>query len=425
MTATPYTALTTQALSEKIADLEQRFNELRGNNLKLDLTRGKPAADQLALSDALDGVLAGDYASRDGTDTRNYGGLRGVIEARELGARLLGVPIDTVLAGGNSSLQLMSSVTRYLIEQRWGGTSPTMLCPVPGYDRHFTLCESFGLPMIGVPITDQGPPMEQVERLVAENDDIAGIWCVPRFSNPTGCVYSADTVKRLAALPHKASHPDFIVFWDNAYAVHSLSDDAPELTSLAEAARSAGTADQIVQFASTSKITFAGAGVAFCAASEHTLAGLARHLSSSTIGPDKVNQLRTARFLEGRLSEHMASHAALLRPKFTAVLGTLERTLAGLDIATWTTPAGGYFISLDTRPGLAAQVIRLAGQAGVTLTPAGATFPYGNDPQDCNIRIAPTFANLDDVQIAIEVLAVAVQLASARQIQQQQQAGQQ
>lgn len=416
-TRQPYSLLNPAELAAQAEALEAQMDQLRGNNLQLDLTRGKPAAEQLSLADALDGVLNGDYFSKDGTDTRNYGGLRGVIEARELGAEMLGVAPQQVLAGGNSSLQLMHTVTACLQSHRWANGTPTMLCPVPGYDRHFTLCESFGLPMRAVALTDSGPDMDELEAMVAADAEIGGIWCVPRFSNPDGCTYSDATVERMAQLPERAAHPDFIVFWDNAYAVHALQPNAPVLASLLAAAENAGTADHVVEFASTSKVTFAGAGVAFCAASEATLATLEAYLVPATIGPDKVNQLRTARFLAGRLDEHMEAHARLLRPKFAAVQSILEEHLDGLDIANWTTPQGGYFVSLDTRPGLAREVVALAATAGVTLTAAGATFPGGHDPKDSNIRIAPTFADLPEVQTAIEVLAIAIKLASVRQLQ--------
>ena len=412
----PYSQLSAAELANTLEALENRFDRLRRNNVPLDLTRGKPSDAQLDLSDALDGILQGNYVAADGTDTRNYGGLRGLAEARALGAELLGIHAERVIAGGNSSLQLMHAATSYAREQRWQNSQPTILCPVPGYDRHFTLCESLDLPMVPVDMTPSGPDMDSVEALVAENAEIVGIWCVPRFSNPTGTTYSAETVERMAKLPTRAANPDFIVFWDNAYAVHQLYPDAPELAGLMQYADAAQTADSMVLFASTSKITFAGSGVAFVGGSETTLAGLEHYLSATTIGPDKINQLRTARFLEGRLAEHMAAHAEILKPKFQLVEEKLSDALGGLEIADWTTPRGGYFVSLNVQPGLAKAVVALAASAGVKLTAAGATWPGGNDPQDRNIRIAPSYPDLQELTTAMDVLVAAIKLASAQQL---------
>ena len=411
---TPYSRQSASELANTLSALETRFERLKRNNVPLDLTRGKPSDAQLDLGNALDGILQGNYESADGIDTRNYGGIRGLREARELGAELLGISPDLILAAGNSSLQLMHAATCFAQEVRWENTTPTMLCPVPGYDRHFTLCDSRGLPMQPIALTDDGPDMDKLEALVAGDDSLGGIWCVPRFSNPTGTTYSAEVVARLAELPAKAAHKNFIVFWDNAYSVHALHDDAPALANLFDTAVTAGTQDNMFLFASTSKITFAGSGVAFFGGSTRTLDELETYLSAATIGPDKVNQLRTVKFLQGRLMDHMAAHAAILKPKFDVVEDKLSTALKGLSVADWTTPDGGYFVSLNTLPGLAKTIIALAASAGVKLTAAGATWPGGIDPDDRNIRIAPSYPDPQELDIAMDVLVAAIQLASAR-----------
>ena len=424
----PLAQRTTEQLQARTRELTARLDQLRAEGLALDLTRGKPAADQLALSNALDGILHGDFRLKDGTDARNYGGLLGIPEARAFGAAILDTTPDRVIAGGNSSLTLMHMVVDAALRiGLWGtdsawqrdieaaGERIKFLCPVPGYDRHFTICESLGIEMIPVPMTEQGPDMDRVESLVSADPLIKGIWCVPKYSNPTGCVYSDAVTQRLARLPTLAGK-HFLVLWDNAYAVHDFETPGPRLTNLAPLLAAAGTEDHAVQFTSTSKITFAGAGVAFLASSPLIVKSLEKHLSAFTIGPDKVNQLRHVRFLEGRLKAHMQQHAALIRPKFQAVLERLDHAFAGLGVATWTQPAGGYFISFNTLPGIAKRVIARARSIGVTLTPAGATFPYGNDPDDRNIRIAPTFPRLEDVEAATDVFTLCVELESIEQI---------
>tara|TARA_R110000772_G_scaffold262941_2_gene382381 strand:+ start:2662 stop:3939 length:1278 start_codon:yes stop_codon:yes gene_type:complete len=411
-------------LRAALADLHEEYDALAAKKLNLDLTRGKPSAAQVALSDALDGILDGNYRAADGSDARNYGGLEGLPEARALFAEVLGTAPEETLVGGNSSLTLMYQVMDFALREglrgadsAWGNRAQVkFLCPVPGYDRHFSVCEYLGIEMIPVRLLDSGPDMDQVEALVAADADIKGIWCVPRFSNPTGCVYSAETVKRLAGLPQVAS-ANFIVMWDNAYAVHTLQDDAPALASIAAYARELGTMDGIFQFGSTSKITFAGAGVGFVGSSERNLAAFRAHLAFQTIGPDKVNQLRHVRFLKDSetLNAHMSRHAALLKPRFDAVLGTLERELAGSGMGSWTTPQGGYFVSFDALPGLASEIVALAGNVGVKLTPAGATFPYGKDPDNRNIRLSPSFPAQDDVQASVDVFVLCVKIASIKQ----------
>ena len=401
------------------ADLERQFATLKGANLALDLTRGKPSADQLDLSNALDGILGGGFHAEDGTDVRNYGVLRGIPEARALGAQFLDLPPENVIAAGNSSLTLMFHVLDAAMHSgvcgpAWRGLGAAKaLCPVPGYDRHFTLADGLGLELVNVPMTDGGPDMDRVERLVDSDPAVRCIWCVPKYSNPTGCVYSPDTVRRLAALPSRSRGP-FLVLWDNAYAVHDFEFPAARLAPIAPLAQEAGTEDGIALFASTSKVTFATGGIAFLGGSERLLAAMEQRLSLLMIGADKANQLRHAKFLGGRIEQHMRAHADLIRPKFHAVRRGLEQGLGATGLAEWTNPHGGYFVSLNTRAGLAAKAVALAKELGVALTPAGATFPHGRDPDDRNIRIAPTFASVEAVAAGIDVLTLCVKLAAAR-----------
>ena len=406
-------------------DLEGRFDSLKGANLNLDLTRGKPAAEQLDLADELDGCLGGNYVAEDGTDVRNYGMLRGLPEARALGARLLDVAPGEVIAGGNASLTLMFFVLDAAMNVGLTGTPwrdagrVKCLCPVPGYDRHFALADALGMELVTVPMADTGPDMDVVEDLVENDPDVRCIWCVPKYSNPTGCIYSEETVRRLTELPRRQAGDDrqpFLVLWDNAYTVHDLTFPPPRLTPILPLAKAAGTEDSIAMFASTSKITFAGSGISFVGGSANFLDAVETRLSILMVGPDKVNQLRHARFLaQDRLEAHMRAHAEIVAPKFEAVQRGLERGLGGTGLATWTDPKGGYFVSLDTRPGLAKAVVALAGELGVALTPAGATFPHGYDPEDRNIRIAPTLATREEVESGIDVLSLCVKVAAARQ----------
>ncbi len=421
--------MSTQPLSgedrEEVAherELAARYAALQAQGLRLDLTRGKPSPEQLALADALDGALDGDYLGPDGVDVRNYGGLDGLPAARRLGAMLLGVPEGDVIAGGNASLTFMY---QYLLnawlqgslgpETAWRreGEGLKFLCVVPGYDRHFTITESLGFELINVRMLADGPDMDEVERLVASDPLIKGIWCVPKYQNPTGHTYSDAAVGRLARLGTMAG-PNFRIMWDNAYAVHDLYDDPPVLLDILACCREAGTENSVVIFGSTSKITRAGGGVAFLAASPGNLAQLRKHLAVQTIGPDKLNQLRHVRFLPDRraIGALMRRHAAIMRPKFERVLRHLDEGLTG--IATWTRPRGGYFVSVDVPRGTAREVVRLAGEAGVKLTPAGATFPYGRDADDANIRLAPTYPGLDEIEQAMPVFVTAVRLADVR-----------
>ena len=407
------------------SELEQRYQDYCSRGLELDITRGKPAIAQLELSARLDGILDGDYRLADGTDTRGYGGLDGIPEARALAAEWLGVAQDEVLVGGNSSLTLMYlfMLAAHLLgldgsQSAWchspGGAR--FLCPVPGYDRHFAICEELGIDMIPVPMRADGPDMDAVESLVADDRNVKGIWCVPKFSNPTGAVYSDEVVRRIARLP-RAAADGFVVFWDNAYAVHELVGAPVPLLDLMQVCRREGTEENVVVFGSTSKVTFAGAGLAFMGAAGETLNAFRRHLSVATIGPDKVNQLRHVRLLPdmGAVRDHMRRHAALMRPKFDCVQQRLSEALEGRGMGEWTKPAGGYFVSFDALPGLARSIVAKSAQAGVKLTPAGAAFPYGRDPEDRNIRIAPSYPSVEEVDIAMQVFVTCVQLASIEQ----------
>ncbi len=404
--------------------LAGRYAQLAGAGLNLDVTRGKPSAAQLDLSDRVDGILGGNYRAEDGTDLRNYGGLDGIAEAKRLFAPVLQVPAENMLVGGNSSLTLMWQCAVYGMHfgfdgpgSAWSGSGKVrFVCPVPGYDRHFSVCEHLGIEMVTVPMTPNGPDMDAVEALIESDASIRGMWVVPRFSNPTGAVCDEATVERCARLGQRAA-AGFRLFWDDAYAVHALRPDAQRLASIHEACRRHGTEDSVLLFGSTSKITHAGAGVAFLAASEANLRAIRHHMGFASIGPDKVNQRRHVALLGDfpGLLAHMEGHAALLQPRFAAVLDTLERELGGTGMGTWSQPQGGYFVSFDTLPGLAKEVVRLAAEAGVKLTPAGATFPYRRDPEDRNIRIAPSFPTVDEITRAMEVFVVCVKLASVRQ----------
>ena len=394
------------------SELLDIFDTYIDAGLKLDLTRGKPAAEQLDLSNELDGILEGFYLLQGGTDARNYGGILGIPEARQLGAEFIGAKSEQVMVGGNSSLNLMYQYVEHMMAH-WGGEPVKFLCPVPGYDRHFTICEHFDIEMIRVPLNDDGPDMQQVKELISKDAAIKGIWCVPKYSNPTGNTYSKEVVEQFAEIP-KVAGDNFRVFWDNAYAVHDLVEQGDELPSLMTAAEKAGTTDNIVMLGSTSKVTFAGAGISFLATSTSQLAAFEKFLSDQMIGFDKVNQLRHVRFLKDidGIKAHMAKHRDIIKPKFDLVLKKLEEHLAGKNMASWNSPRGGYFISLDTRPGLATTIISMAADAGVKLTPAGATFPYGKDPENTNIRLAPTFPGLAELESAMDVFVTCVELAS-------------
>ncbi len=411
------------ALAEREQVLSQQYAEYKQAKLNLDLTRGKPSIEQVALSDALDGILKGDYRLADGSDSRNYGGLDGIPEAKALAAELLEVDSSQVLIGGNSSLNLMYQYLDFAMnhgldgkDSAWKHTGAKFICPVPGYDRHFSVCEALGIEMIAVPMTGNGPDMDKVEALVSSDSSIKGMWCVPKYSNPSGETYSAETVERIAALSAKAGE-HFRIMWDNAYLIHDLSDQPDSLMNIMAACAKQNSQDSVFVTASTSKITFAGAGMSFAASSVANLKAFKAYLSAMTIGPDKINQLRHVRFfgdLNG-VKAHMQKHAALIAPKFAKSLECLE-PLADKGIATWSRPRGGYFISFDSHLGLAAEIIQLTGEAGVKLTPAGATAPYGKDPENKNLRLAPTYPSLAEVEQAMQIFALCAELASVRKL---------
>nr|WP_055505736.1 aminotransferase class I/II-fold pyridoxal phosphate-dependent enzyme [Nonomuraea pusilla] len=394
---------------------QRDYAALVQRDLSLDLTRGKPSPRQLDLSDAMLG-LPTSHLTAAGVDARNYGDLQGLPELRALFAPLIQVPAGQIVVGGNSSLTLMHDTVVHALlstlpggERRWVEEPElTFLCPVPGYDRHFTICERLGITMVAVPMTADGPDMDVVERLVATDPTVKGIWCVPKYSNPSGIVYSDETVRRLAAMPTAA--PDFRVFWDNAYAVHHLTDTPAELADLLALCAEHGNPDRAFVYASTSKVTFAGSGVSFFGSSPANVQWFLANTSKQSIGPDKINQLRHVEFLrdaEG-VAAHMRKHAELIGPKFELVDKVLTERLG--DLATWTSPKGGYFISLEVPH--AREVVARAKAAGIALTPAGATHPYGDDPADRTIRIAPTYPGLDELEQAIEGLAVCVRLVA-------------
>ena len=400
--------------------LERAYEELRSRNLKLDLTRGKPSEEQLDLSNALLTLPGlGDYRDASATDLRNYGGLDGLPELRAIFGELLQIPGAQVLALNTTSLPIMhDSLVHALLHGVPGGDGPwrdvadlAFLCPVPGYDRHFSICESLGIRMIPVPFVDGRLDLPTIKALVAENSNIRGMWSVPMYSNPTGVTYSEDEVRELVEMTTAA--PDFRLMWDNAYAVHHLGEDEPVPVDILGLAESAGNPDRPLVFTSTSKITFPGGGVGFVAASVANVAWLKKHASSQTIGPDKLNQLRHLRFLKDAdgVRRHMRAHRAILAPRFDAVLAILERRLG--STAEWSVPRGGYFISLEAGDGTASRAVELAAQAGIAVTAAGATFPYGKDPRDSNIRIAPSFASIAELNAAIDGLCTCILLAQA------------
>ncbi|WP_017580207.1 aminotransferase class I/II-fold pyridoxal phosphate-dependent enzyme [Nocardiopsis valliformis] len=411
--------------AEILAAARRDHAALVERGLSLNLTRGKPSARQLDLSADLLSLPGDRHAAADGTDCRNYAGApQGLLELREIFADLLQVPVEQLIAAGNASLELMHDCLANAFlgtlpgsDGRWvDAERVAFLCPAPGYDRHFTLCERFGIEMIPVPMTDQGPDMDVVERLVGSDAGIKGIWCVPKYSNPDGVSYSDETVQRLAAMETAA--PDFRIFWDNAYAVHHLTDEEVEIADLLAACAESGNTDRAFVFGSTSKVTFAGAGVAFLGSSPANVRWYLERAGARSIGPDKINQLRHALFLKDAegVRAHMRGHRELLQPKFEAVERILGKQLAGTGLATWSTPKGGYFVRLDVLDGCAREVVRRAAEAGIALTPAGATHPYGEDPQDRTIRIAPSFPELDALEEAIEGLAVCVRLVGAEKL---------
>lgn len=418
---TPYSELSKAELETLKEKLLTRYESFQARELTLDMTRGKPSPEQLDLAmEMLTGDISRQYRSHTGVDCRNYGGLDGINEAKRLFAEYLEVADNEIIVGDSASLKMMhDTIMGAMIygmvdsDQPWGKLDTVkFICPSPGYDRHFAVCQYLGIEMITVAMGADGPDMDTVEQLVAEDASIKGIWCVPKYSNPTGISYSDEVVERLASMPAKAK--DFKIFCDNAYAVHHLSDIHDPLKNMLTACKTAGNPDRVFLFGSTSKISFAGSGVAMMAASRKNIEFILSKMQFQTIGPNKLNQLRHVLFFKDMagIEAHMKKHAAILKPKFDAVLAVLERELEGSGTASWSRPNGGYFISIDTLPGCARTVIAKAAEAGVKLTPAGATFPYGRDPEDRNIRIAPSFPSAADVQTAMELVAICIQLVS-------------
>ena len=410
-----------EALTGSKANIEQAYNELKAKNLALDLTRGKPSSEQLDFGDELLGLPgAGNYTAGDGTDCRNYGGLRGIVDIRKIYADLLGIPVDNIIAGDASSLNIMHDliVWAYIFGTQdsprpWKDEDIVKwICPVPGYDRHFSITEHLGFEMINVPMTDEGPDLDAVAELL-KDPQVKGMWTVPVFGNPTGISYSRETCEKLAALD--AAAPDFRIVWDNAYAVHTLTDDFPKPINVLELAEKAGHPNRFWYMTSTSKITFAGSGVSFFASSASNLDWYASHAGIRGIGPNKINQLAHAKYFhdaEG-VKAIMRKHSASLAPKFAAVDKVLHERLDDYNVATWTEPKGGYFISLDVPDGTASRVVELAKEAGIKLTEAGSSFPLHKDPDDRNIRLAPSLPPIEQVEEAMDGVATCVLLAAA------------
>lgn len=408
-----------QLVAEKEA-VKAKYEEYKAMGLKLDMSRGKPAPSQLDLTDdMLLHCLDGAHISENGIDCRNYGVLDGIYEAKRLFMPMLGVGRYEIIIGGNSSLCMMyDNIARAMLLGVLGGKKPwsknqhvKFLCPAPGYDRHFAICESMGIEMITVPYKEDGPDMDMIEDLVSKDEEIKGIWCVPMYSNPTGITYSDEVVKRFANLSPKAD--DFRIFWDNAYCVHHLTDTPDHLLNILEECKKTGKENMVYIFTSTSKISFPGGGLAVMAASEANIEFVKNQMAYQTIGYDKLNQLRHARFFkdfEG-VQEHMKKHRAIIQPKFEVVLDTLKNEIEPLGIGKWHSPNGGYFVSFDGEENTAKRTVQLCKEAGVVLTDAGATFPYGKDPKDSNIRIAPTFPTVEELQKAMDIFCAAARLA--------------
>ena len=418
-----YLELSKQELEKEYGNLVKRFEEIKGMGLNLNMARGKPSKEQLDFSlPMLDTINSkSDFIGEDKMDCRNYGLLNGITECRKLFADILGVDAENVIVGGSSSLNMMfDTISCFMTAPAVEGCKPwyevknrKFLCPVPGYDRHFGVTEYFGVEMINVPMMPEGPDMDMVEKLVAEDDAIKGIWCVPKYSNPQGYTYSDETVRRFANL--KPAAKDFRIFWDNAYIIHHLYDDRQDhLLNIIEECKKAGNPNMVFEFTSTSKISFPGGGLAVVAASKENIDFIKSQMTYQTIGFDKLNQLRHAKYFKNfeSISEHMKHHAAIIRPKFDVVLYMLDKEVEPLGIGKWNKPNGGYFISFDALPGCAKRIVSLAKEAGVVMTGAGATFPYGKDPKDSNIRIAPTFPSVDELRQAMEIFCVCVKLAS-------------
>lgn len=427
-----YQEMSKEELTQELTALKAEYEKIKGMGLALDMSRGKPGADQLDLSmgmlDVLDSKTA--LKSENGTDLRNYGVLDGIPEAKKLMADVIGTKPENVIVYGNSSLNIMyDQVARAEMFGICGNTpwckldKVKFLCPVPGYDRHFAITETFGIEMINIPMTENGPDMDLVEKYVNNDETVKGIWCVPKYSNPQGITYSDETVRRFARL--KPAAKDFRIYWDNAYCVHHLYDmDQDHLIEILAECKRAGNPDMVYKFCSTSKISFPGSGLAAIATSANNLEDIKKQLKIQTIGHDKVNQLRHVRFFKDvhGITEHMRKHAASLRPKFEMILDTFDKELKDLGVGSWYSPKGGYFITYETLEGCAKSVVDKAKKAGVVMTPAGAPFPYGKDPKDSVIRISPSYPSLEDLTMATQIFVVCVKLASIEKILREQQA---
>ena len=423
-----YKNMSKEELQQLQEELTKAYEDAKGKGLKLDMSRGKPSAAQLSLSNTLLDVLnsESDYKAEDGTDCRNYGVLEGLPEARKLMADMMDTKPEQVIVCGNASLTIMyDTISRSMTHGVCGSTpwckldTVKFLCPVPGYDRHFAITEHFGIEMINIPMTEDGPDMDMVEKYVSEDASIKGIWCVPKYSNPQGVCYSDETVKRMAAL--KPAAEDFRIFWDNAYVIHHLFEEPEkqiQILDIISECEKAGNPDMVYEFASTSKVSFSGGGISAVATSAKNMEWIKKSMTIQTIGYDKLNQLRHVRFyknLDG-LKAHMMKHAASIRPKFEAVLATLEKELGGLEIGSWIEPKGGYFISFEAMEGCAKKIVGKCKEAGVVMTGAGATYPYKNDPKDSNIRIAPTLPTPEELAAAAEIFVLCVKLVSVEKM---------
>ena len=421
-----YQNLSKEQLLALKSELEASYEEKKALNLQLDMSRGKPSPSQLDVSLGLMDALNSNSVlkSEDGTDCRNYGVLDGIPEAKKLMADMMGTTADHIIIFGNASLTIMyDSISRSYTHGVLGSTpwckldKVKFLCPVPGYDRHFAITERFGIEMINVPMTQDGPDMDMVEELVANNDSIKGIWCVPKYSNPQGYCYSDETVRRFANL--KPAAKDFRIYWDNAYVIHHLyEDNQVEIPDIISECEKAGNPNLVYEFASTSKVSFPGSGIAAMAASAENLADVKKQMTIQTIGYDKLNQLRHVAYFKNidGLKAHMKKHADAMRPKFEAVLKVLDEELTGAEIGSWVKPLGGYFISFDAMEGCAKKIVAKCKEAGVTLTNAGATFPYGKDPKDSNIRIAPSFPTPEEMAVATDLFVLCVKLVSVEKL---------
>lgn len=421
-----YQNLSKEQLLALKSELEASYEEKKALNLQLDMSRGKPSPSQLDVSLGLMDTLNSNSVlkSEDGTDCRNYGVLDGIPEAKKLMADMMGTTADHIIIFGNASLTIMyDSISRSYTHGVLGSTpwckldKVKFLCPVPGYDRHFAITERFGIEMINVPMTQDGPDMDMVEELVANDDSIKGIWCVPKYSNPQGYCYSDETVRRFANL--KPAAKDFRIYWDNAYVIHHLyEDNQVEIPDIISECEKAGNPNLVYEFASTSKVSFPGSGIAAMAASAENLADVKKQMTIQTIGYDKLNQLRHVAYFKNidGLKAHMKKHADAMRPKFEAVLKVLDEELTGAEIGSWVKPLGGYFISFDAMEGCAKKIVAKCKEAGVTLTNAGATFPYGKDPKDSNIRIAPSFPTPEEMAVATDLFVLCVKLVSVEKL---------